>query len=116
MKQSGVDSILKLSKCKGIDVFDFSQILIPVVKSNHWSLLVVLNPGSVNDMQGGENDSLTCILHLDSFQGTNNTNALSRMIINWLNEESKQSSKFGKQVPFSPKSLRTFIPKGETYP
>jgi sentrin-specific protease 7 len=53
----------------GRGLFTKAFIMVPVIYNHHWSLLVVIHPGSVMNDDTTSDRMRTCIVHLDSMRG-----------------------------------------------
>lgn len=51
---------------KNVDIFNFDLIIIPINEGNHWSLFVVVRPGSVGQETFSESENRPCTLFMDS--------------------------------------------------
>jgi Ulp1 family protease len=103
---------------KNIDVFKKKLIFIPINMTLHWSLCVVVNPGSiVSDRSGKDNSSIRripCMLFFDSL----NMHRKSRVrttVMSWLNSEWARLKKtpISGQGPYSRVNFHILCPKGE---
>ena len=86
LKDGGV--LKALSWDRQVDIFKKSLVFIPICQGLHWTLCVLVNPGSVNKKDG----KISSMLYFDPMglaipQGTR------ALIHNWLNERWKQQNK-----------------------
>ena len=64
LKKKGPEAVESWTKKKNINLFEKKLLFIPVNADNHWSLIVVVNPGKVDnwirehDVNGDEEHSL----------------------------------------------------------
>jgi sentrin-specific protease 7 len=88
---------------KGIDIFDKKFIFIPINKTLHWSLCIVVNPGAIiehnkwhavdfNKEAGDFDARLPCIIFLDSFKAHQKAQ-VAKNVRDWLNAEWKRLGK-----------------------
>ena len=94
-----------------VDIFQKKMIFIPIQKFDHWSLIVVVNPGSiVHDVDEEEDKDrlLPCILHLDPICGQHDSRNFHRTIVSWLNREWQKEN---NTTPFTTKGCKLVVPK-----
>jgi Ulp1 family protease len=112
----GPKAVESWTRRKKINVFEKKLIFVPINKDLHWSLCVIVNPGAiVSSLEGtpSKNDSLCCLIFLDSLR-MHNKNTVCSKIRSWLNNEwQRVNSECHELVPFKLDSLRLFSPKGE---
>ena len=117
----GVKEVSSWTAKKNINVFEKKLIFIPINKTLHWSLCVVVNPGaiitsasaSVDD--GDDNDwkdqPLPCILFFDSLNMHRKTR-VHRDVSKWLNAEWQRMKGSDQRGPFHKKSWKIYDPQG----
>lgn len=117
--EDGSIAVTKWTERKGIDVFDKKFIFVPINKSLHWSLCVVVNPGQIlqhPDLRGkdehlDESSPMPCILFLDSLKAHQKTQVAHR-IRQWLNSEWQRLHKSSSiPNPFQSKTMPVIDPK-----
>lgn len=109
LSEEGPGAVQSWTARKNIDIFSKRFIFVPINKSLHWSLCVVVNPGNIvgscrasEGFDGAElvdsDDSLTkdspmpCILFLDSLKA-HRKKAVASNVCKWLNAEWKRMEK-----------------------
>jgi sentrin-specific protease 7 len=75
---------------KGINIFNFDIIFIPIVYSLHWSLVVIYKPSNWIESKFTNHEE-TFFLHLDSAD-YHNTDNVHKIITNYLSNEWKSKS------------------------
>jgi sentrin-specific protease 7 len=102
--EDGPPGVEGWTRKKGIDIFKKKFIFVPINKSLHWSLCVVINAGAIiehNKWAGNgfeeekgfnEDTPFPCILFLDSLEAHQKAQVGSN-IIEWLNAEWKRLQK-----------------------
>ena len=104
LRKEGTDAVESWTSRRSIDIFKKRLLFIPINKSLHWSLCVVVNPANVflgdmmvddksswNDLESsGMSASIPgCILFFDSLKA-HRKNEVAKHIRNWLNAEWKR--------------------------
>jgi hypothetical protein len=125
--EEGPRGVARWTQKKGIDIFEKRFIFVPINKSLHWSLCVVINAGAIiehnkwagNGFDGEEPNADTpfpCILFLDSLKAHQKAQ-VGNNIIKWLNAEWKRLRKSDDPAlaPFtaSKNSMEVFSPKSK---
>jgi len=125
--EEGPSAVTKWTEKKGINIFTKRFIFIPINKSLHWSLCVVVNPGEImnhreNASHGydddgsfkfNEDDPFPSILFLDSLKA-HQKQRVANKIRSWLNSEWTRLEKSeNKLKPFDKNSMVVFSPKSE---
>ncbi|KAG7367421.1 Ulp1 protease family protein [Nitzschia inconspicua] len=113
LARKGSKGVTSWTAKKNIDIFKKKLIFIPINKSMHWSLCVVINPGEIINYYSKQEPSskMPCLICLDSLQmhcplGT------KRNIMRWLNSEwLRLRSTTEGTGPFDDQSLQVFTPK-----
>ena len=104
-----------MDRKKAIDIFKKKLIFIPINKDLHWSLCVVVNPGSIAISASGEvtqDDLLSCVIFLDSLS-MHSKLKVRDTIWKWLNSEWKRLRPRNKQLELlKNESLRILTPEG----
>jgi sentrin-specific protease 7 len=123
LASEGVNGVRSWTAKKNINIFEKRLIFIPINKTLHWSLCVVVNPGaiiaSVDDDDDNDNDNdnepkdrpLPCMLFFDSLNMHRKTR-VHKDIVKWLNSEWKRM-KGSDAEPFSKNSCRIYDPPGK---
>ena len=102
-----------------INLFEKKLVFIPINKEYHWSLLVIVNPGSIVDSASlGEDEKqeapLSCLIFFDSLR-MHNTRRVAKNIRDWLNEVwNRQAGDGARKDPFTAKSFPVFTPTGKS--
>ncbi len=96
---------------KGINIFEKKFIFVPVNKSLHWSLCVVVNPGANDpDCDLSTDEECPCMLFLDSLKA-HRKNEVANKIRLWLNSEWKRLNK-GDTNRFTDRNMPVYDPRG----
>jgi Ulp1 family protease len=107
------------TKNKGIDVFKYKMVLIPVILNDHWSLCVIINPGSIvnaiSEVSLENPTLLPFILHLDPLPGQHNTFLFAGKVREWLNHEWVSMGYADSGEPFIPASCPVYDLMGKCY-
>jgi Ulp1 protease family, C-terminal catalytic domain len=111
----GPQGVTNWTARKNINIFEKKLLFIPINKSLHWSMVVVVNPLHIVKMEHPENvkmtDPATFILFMDSLKAHQIT-VIAKNIRKWLNSEWKRLQMDPLQNdPFTPKSLVVHTPK-----
>ena len=129
--KQGPEGVQRWTAKKGIDIFQKRLIFVPVNKSLHWSLTVIVNPGAIRshhemmdrgmgqagkdpfDERGELEKPCPMLLFFDSLE-CHSKATVSRRLREWLNAEWNRRSE-GEQDdlkdPFDTKSMKIFNPK-----
>eukprot|EP00985_Skeletonema_marinoi_P016788 scaffold9065_cov239-Skeletonema_marinoi.AAC.1 len=110
----GAKAVSSWTAKKKIDIFEKKLIFVPVNSDLHWSLCVVVNPGSIANNSEEEYYSKSLegsfLLFLDSLS-MHRKNKIARSIYEWLNFEWKRLKKRGdKPQPFKKDSMPVLTP------
>jgi hypothetical protein len=116
LASDGVEGVESWTVQKNINIFEKKLIFIPIVKTLHWSLCVIVNPGAVekSNLIFSENDKedtvLSCMLFFASLKMHNKVIS-QRLLIKWLNSEwQRVNDTFS--TPFTTKNYRIYDPEG----
>jgi sentrin-specific protease 7 len=116
LNDAGPESVQSWTAKKGINVFKKKLIFIPINKDLHWSLCVVVNPGSIpySGEEPKPEDQLPCLIFMDSLK-MHNKNQVSKNIRKWLNSEWQRLKADETKVssPFAVKNFTLFNPAGK---
>ena len=127
LEMHGVLTVSNWTESKKIEVFDKKAIFIPINKSEHWSLLIVVNPGEINNSfkfntnVGKEKEKLMnleapFLLHLDSLK-IHNSSKIGDTVRQWLDYEAKTKSIYREENSFftnkDPCYMPSLCPKGK---
>lgn len=103
LEDEGVDAITSWTAKKGVDIFEKKFIFIPVNKDTHWSLLVIVNPGKIQNRididtlenidDENEDVEFPFILFMDSLR-LHKKKKMKLLIYKWLNSEAQRLGKF----------------------
>ena len=118
MVQREAARMTRWTKRKNVNIFEKKIIFIPIHADSHWSLCIILNPGSIKnsfESDGGEqaNENLIpCLIHLDSY-GTHNGETIRNQLLEWLNLEYYTSHPDEpRQKLFNQDTFKLFTPTG----
>ena len=97
---------------KNINIFEKKLIFIPINKSLHWSLCVIVNPGSIiPSVEEDEKDRpLPCMLFFDWLQ-MHQKKWVHTHLAKWLNSEWKRIYN-SNEDPFNKNSCKIYDPQG----
>eukprot|EP00798_Chlamydomonas_sp_ICE-L_P026299 gene26299-17392_t len=97
---------------KGIDLFSYSYVFVPIHAGLHWSLVIICHPGMVdgdNNAESAGNGPLLMhcdsmdgpfLMHCDSMDGGHPTNTIFENLRSYLfNEWQRKSEEAGDNVP-----------------
>lgn len=122
LEDNGPSAVTKWTERKGIDIFEKKLIFIPVNKTLHWSLCVVVNPGAIakhttREDSADESEPMPCILFFDSLRIHKKTH-VQRNTLEWLNSEWTRLGKASTPElhdPFNKKTMPIICPKGKRH-
>eukprot|EP00531_Pseudo-nitzschia_arenysensis_P017418 CAMPEP_0116119764 /NCGR_PEP_ID=MMETSP0329-20121206/2819_1 /TAXON_ID=697910 /ORGANISM="Pseudo-nitzschia arenysensis, Strain B593" /LENGTH=1105 /DNA_ID=CAMNT_0003613495 /DNA_START=267 /DNA_END=3584 /DNA_ORIENTATION=+ len=110
LASDGVEGVKSWTAKKNIDIFDKKLIFIPINKTLHWSLCVVVNPGSIQTQSEDDEDSeLPCVLFFDSLNMHQKTR-VHRHVMNWLNSEWQRKNN-PEEKPFNKQTFKIYDPQ-----
>jgi sentrin-specific protease 7 len=93
----GPVGVRKWTERKSINIFDKKFVFMPINEALHWSLCVVVHPGSiVND---AEDAPMSCLIFLDSLKA-HRKKKVSQKVRAWLNFEWRRING-GEEDPFT---------------
>lgn len=107
LDEEGASGVEKWTERKGINVFDKKFVFIPINENLHWSLCVVVNPGSIG--KTGNDDPMTCLLFLDSLKA-HRKQKVAKKVREWLNSEWQRIQQ-AADTPFRLESAPLYDPK-----
>eukprot|EP00592_Proboscia_alata_P003477 CAMPEP_0194371010 /NCGR_PEP_ID=MMETSP0174-20130528/19348_1 /TAXON_ID=216777 /ORGANISM="Proboscia alata, Strain PI-D3" /LENGTH=1104 /DNA_ID=CAMNT_0039148789 /DNA_START=158 /DNA_END=3472 /DNA_ORIENTATION=- len=132
LHEEGPRAVASWTAKKNIDIFSKRFIFLPINRSLHWSLCVVVNPGHIDSIamnieekngktiqnrdavdQGvcdAADAPLSCIIFLDSLKA-HKKNLIAKAVREWLNQEWARLKKSDNQSPFSPVTMKVYDPK-----
>uniref|UniRef100_A0A7S2AA63 Ubiquitin-like protease family profile domain-containing protein n=1 Tax=Trieres chinensis TaxID=1514140 RepID=A0A7S2AA63_TRICV len=115
LQEDGPEAVTSWTAKKNIDIFQKKLIFLPINESLHWSLCVVVNPGSIMNSiscgRGQRFEQWPCILFFDSLKAHRKSKVASK-VRGWLNSEAMRLGKFGSEdKPFSVSSMKVYDPK-----
>ena len=124
LEENDSESVKRWTEKRGVDVFTKRFIFIPINKSLHWSLCVVVNPGAIihhrnrmledslsktSDLQS-DDDPFPCLLFFDSLRAHAKSRC-AKLVRTWLNSEWKRLHPEQSELsPFDVKSMRLYSP------
>jgi Ulp1 family protease len=93
LRKNSPEDIAKWTKNKGINVFEKQLVFIPVNQTLHWSLCVIVNPGSIanchNAVDSDESALWPGIFFFDSLKA-HRMGQVTKDVRKWLNTECKR--------------------------
>jgi Ulp1 protease family, C-terminal catalytic domain len=114
--EKGIDGVTNWTAKKNINIFEKKLLFIPINKSLHWSMVVVVNPLHIVTMEKPEEakdgSPASFILFLDSLKA-HQISVIAKSIRTWLNSEWKRLKKnleFNRDDPFNYKTLAVHNP------
>jgi hypothetical protein len=115
----GTDAVRSWTAKKNIDIFQKKLIFIPINRSLHWSLCVVVNPGAILNASNNEaspDDPLPCMIFLDSLKAHEKSRVQTH-VMKWLNAEwirlKKEEDETHTGIRFTKKTFPIFDPVGK---
>lgn len=124
LAEGGPKSVESWTSKKNIDIFQKKMIFIPINKSLHWSLCVVMNPRDIVSMfdkpqENGGDDPFPCILFLDSLKA-HKKHVVAKQIHSWLNAEWERLGKAvsskdleSMENPFTMITMKVIAPRSK---
>jgi hypothetical protein len=99
LAEGGPQTVESWTAKKNIDIFSKRMIFIPINKSLHWSLCVVVNANEIGRMYQDRDESAPrpCILFFDSLKA-HKKEAVAKKVIGWLNAEWKRLDKTASSI------------------
>jgi sentrin-specific protease 7 len=116
LASGGVERVKSWTARKNINIFEKKLIFIPINKTLHWSLCVIVNPGAVensnliSEEDDKEDPPLSCMLFFDSLK-LHNKQRSQRLLLQWLNSEWQRVNDISS-TPFTKKNYRIYDPEG----
>ena len=116
LASDGVEGVKSWTVRKNINIFEKKLIFIPINKTLHWSLCVIVNPGAVEksnliSVEDDKEDSpLSCMLFFDSLKMHNKIRS-QRLLLKWLNSEWQRVNDISS-TPFTTKNYQIYDPEG----
>ena len=91
LSEDGPEAVENWTAKKNIDIFTKKLVFIPINRSLHWSLCILVNPGKIMDNDFDDDDygserPYSCMLFLDSLKAHSRF-FVKRHILKWLNSE-----------------------------
>jgi Ulp1 protease family, C-terminal catalytic domain len=112
LTKKGSEGVTTWTAKKNIDIFQKKLIFIPINKSLHWSLCVVVNPGEICRYKPGqETNKMPCLICFDSLK-MHCPRQTKRKIMDWLNSEWARIRGTTGNGPFVDGSFKVFTPEG----
>merc|ERR1712238_404701 len=109
----GPEGVESWTARKNINIFEKKLIFIPINKTLHWSLCVIVNPGtiqtSVDNDEDNKHQPVSCMLFFDSLKMHCKHNT-RRLLLRWLNSEWKRIKK-SSDNPFIKKKYPMYDPE-----
>ncbi|MGK3738900.1 MAG: hypothetical protein ACI8RD_010820 [Bacillariaceae sp.] len=120
LASDGVEGVKSWTARKNINIFEKKLIFIPINKTLHWSLCVIVNPGvveksnliSVDNVEDDEEEDppLSCMLFFDSLK-MHNKQRSQKLLLNWLNSEWQRVNDTSS-TPFTKTNYKIYDPGG----
>ena len=110
---SGLPQVESWTRSRNIDIFQKKIVIIPINEQSHWSLVVIVNPGEIQNsipkVKPNKSGAMPCMFHLDSLQ-IHNTKAHCKKLYQWLEREWYF---FHKKTPyhFNEDTMPFFVPR-----
>ena len=114
LSKNGPSAVTSWTSKKNIDIFKKKLIFIPINKTMHWSLCIVVNPGAIEGYELGETPTrkkMPCLIFLDSLK-MHRPNDARKHILVWLNSEWNRLRPTGPEKPFTLETFKYYTPKG----
>jgi hypothetical protein len=117
LASDGVEGVKSWTARKNINIFEKKLIFIPINKTLHWSLCVIVNPGAVEKSNrisledDKEDPPLSCMLFFDSLK-MHNKKRSQRLVLKWLNSEWQRVNDISS-TPFTKKNYKIYDPEGK---
>jgi len=131
LESGGTEQVGAWTARRGADVFGKKFVFVPINIPGHWSMFVVVNPGLVEKNLGLKdnvnetinNGEYACLIHLNSINGSHNTDKIAKHLRNWLNKEwlkcgkrehmaKNETGEERKCGPFNARSMVAYSPVG----
>ena len=123
LSKEGTEAVESWTARKSINIFQKRFIFLPINKSLHWSLCVVVNPAHILnascendvDIEGGAGP-FPCILFLDSLKA-HRKDIVARHVRKWLNAEWNRlmAPQHGVCDPFNFSTMAVFTPRSKFF-
>ena len=116
LAKEGAKGVKSWTARKNINIFEKKLIFIPINKTLHWSLCVIVNPGAIQSSDddacnaNNEDQPVSCILFFDSLKMHSKSRA-QKKLVSWLNFEWKQIKK-SSSSPFKLETYQIYDPEG----
>ena len=114
--KEGAKGVKSWTARKNINIFEKKLVFIPINKTLHWSLCVIVNPGAIQISDddacnaNNEDQPVSCILFFDSLKMHSKSRA-QKKLVSWLNFEWKQIKK-SSSSPFKLETYQIYDPEG----
>jgi hypothetical protein len=87
LEDEGVNEVLSWTANRGINVFTKKFIYVPIHRNQHWSLMVIINPGLIDFCDDlNVKSEIPVMLHLDGL-GLHDRKEIAANLRCWLNAE-----------------------------
>ena len=103
LEELGPESVKSWTEKKNIDVFEKKFVMIPIGKSLHWFLVVIVNPGHL-PIYFSDGSGNPFLLILDSLPFLN-YDVISKNVNSWLTKEGLRLQKFSNNDDLNKKRL-----------
>lgn len=111
LASEGAEGVRSWTAKKNINIFEKRLIFIPINKTDHWSLCVVVNPGAIIPQVEDEDPLLPCILFFDSLN-MHRKQKVRTDVSKWLNAEWWRTKDKDAGRIFNKNSFVLYDPKG----
>ena len=110
LKEFGPEAVQSWTEKKNIDVFEKKFVVIPIGKSLHWILVVIVNPGHLPMyFRDGVGNPFLLILDSSPFL---NYNKIRDKLSSWLTREGLRLQKFSNNDDLNERELPMLKPEG----
>ena len=110
LENEGLESVEKWTRNKNVDVFKKKFLFIPINKTNHWLLVVIVNPGHLpSSYSKGVGEPF--VILLDSYPFLDYDKIMSN-VYSWLNAEAVRLEKIQNIGGLNEESLPILTPEG----
>ena len=113
LASEGAEGVRSWTAKKNINIFEKRLIFIPINKTLHWSLCVVVNPGAIVQEVDDEDPPLPCILFFDSLK-MHGKRKIRKDVVNWLKAEWERTKEGNVDKIFTNGSFKLYDPQGKT--
>lgn len=106
----GAEGVRSWTAKKNINIFEKRFIFIPINKTLHWSLCIVVNPGAIVQEVDDEDPPLPCILFFDSLK-MHGKRKIQSNVVKWLKAEWKRTKEGNADQLFTNGNFKLYDPQ-----